>query len=74
MYMAKKSTEALVVARKNTGLKVSADKCKYIIMSRNQIAGRSHNIRTDNISFERGKTIPIFANNLNGSNFYLEKN
>jgi hypothetical protein len=35
----KKSAEALVVATKETGLEVNADKTKYMIMSRDQNAG-----------------------------------
>jgi hypothetical protein len=66
VYIIKENTEALVVAREDTGLKVSADKSKYMVMSRNQIAGRSHNITKDNISFEREKTAQIFGKNLKG--------
>jgi len=33
-------------------LEVNADKTKYVVMSRDQNAGRSHNIKTDNTSFE----------------------
>jgi hypothetical protein len=46
-----KNTEALVVASKVIGLKVNADKTKYMIMSRDQNAGRSYNIKTDNSFF-----------------------
>ena len=49
----KKNTEALVVASKETGLEVNANKTKYMVMSRDQNAGRSHNIKNDNSSFER---------------------
>ena len=63
-----------MVASKDTGLKVSADKSKYMVMSRNQIAGRRHTIRTDNIPFKKEKTVQIFGNNLNGTNFYSRKN
>jgi len=45
--------EALVAASKEIGLEVNADKSKYIAMSRDQDAGRSHSIKTDNNSFER---------------------
>jgi len=42
----KKNTEALVVASKETGLEANADKTtrKYMVMSRDQNAGRSQNI------------------------------
>jgi len=47
-----KNTEALVEASKEIGLEVNADKTKYMIMSRDQNAGRSYNIKTDNSFFE----------------------
>jgi len=48
-----KNTEALLVASKETGLEVNADRTKYMVMSRDHNAGRSHNIKIDNSSFER---------------------
>ena len=41
------------VACKETGLEVNADTTKYMVMSRDQNAGRSHNMRINNRSFER---------------------
>ena len=41
----KKSTEALVLASKGTGLKVTAEKTTYIIMYQDQHAGQNHNIQ-----------------------------
>jgi hypothetical protein len=41
------------VASSEIGLEVNVDKTKYMVMSRDQIAEQSHNIKTDNISFER---------------------
>ena len=49
----KENAEALVVATKEIGLEVNADKTKYMIMSRDQNAGRSHSMKTDNSSIER---------------------
>ena len=49
----KKSAEALVRASKEIGLRVNADKTKHMVMSRDQNAGRSHGMKTDNSSFER---------------------
>jgi len=43
----------LIVASKETGLEVNADKTKYMIRSRDQNAGQSHTMKTDNRSFER---------------------
>jgi len=48
-----KSLEALVVTTKEKGLEVNADKTKYIVMFRDQNAGRSHNIKIDNNSLAR---------------------
>jgi len=42
----------LVVASKKIGLEGNADKTKYMVMSRDQIAGRSHCMKTDNSPFE----------------------
>jgi len=47
------NTEALVVASKEIVLEVNADKIKYMVMSRDQNAGQSHNIKTDVSFFER---------------------
>jgi hypothetical protein len=49
----KKNAEALVAASKDSGLEVNADKTKYMVMSRDQNAGRSHNITIHNSCFER---------------------
>jgi len=43
----------LVVASKEIRLEVNADKTKYMLMSRDQNAGRSHSIKTDSRSYER---------------------
>jgi hypothetical protein len=53
LHTLRKNTEALVVASMETGLEVNAAKTKYMVMSRNQNAGRSYNIKTDNSSFRR---------------------
>jgi hypothetical protein len=48
----KKNTGTLLVGSKEIGLEVNANKTKYMVMSGDQNAGRSHNIKTDNSSFE----------------------
>jgi len=53
VHTIKENAEALVVAGKEIGLEVNADKTKYMVMSRDQTAGRSHTMKTDNSSFER---------------------
>ena len=53
VHTLKTNAEALVVASKEIGVEVNADKTKYKVMSRDQNAGRSHSMKTDNSSFER---------------------
>jgi galactitol-specific phosphotransferase system IIB component len=44
----KRNAEALLVASKEIGLEVNVEKTKYMPMSRDQNAGRSHSIQLDN--------------------------
>ena len=53
IHTLKENAEALVAATRDTGLKVSAVKIKYMVMSRDQNAGRIHSVRIDNNTFER---------------------
>ena len=55
IHTKKENIETFVVANKENGIEVNADKTKYTIIYRDQNAGRSHAIRTDNRSFERAK-------------------
>jgi hypothetical protein len=61
VYTIKNNTEALVVVSKETGLEINADKTKYLVMSRDQNAGRSHKIKINNISFERVEQLNIWG-------------
>jgi len=47
------NAEALVAATREIGLEVSADKTKYMVMSRDQNAVRFQSVRIDNSTFER---------------------
>jgi len=40
----KENVEALVIATRETGLEISANKTKYMVMSRDQNAGRNHSL------------------------------
>ena len=53
VHAVRENAEALVVVTKEIGLEVNADKTKYMIMSRDQNAGRSHSMKIDNSSIER---------------------
>ena len=55
IHTLKENAEALVAATWEIGLEVSADKTMYIVMSRDQNAGRIHSVRIDNSTFERVK-------------------
>jgi len=56
--------DTLVVASKDVGLVVNADKTKYLVVSQDQNAGQSHNIKTDNISCERVEEFRYLRTNL----------
>ena len=53
VHTIKKNKEALVIANKEIGLEVNADKTKYMAIPRDQIGGRSHTINIDKMSSER---------------------
>jgi hypothetical protein len=53
VHTVEENAEALVVAGKEIGLEVNADKTKYMIMSRDQNVGRSHSVKIDNSSIGR---------------------
>jgi hypothetical protein len=59
----KKNTKSLVVASKEIGLEVNADKTKYRVMSQNHRAGRSQNIKTSNSYFENVQDFKYLGTN-----------
>ena len=73
VHTVKKDTNALVVASKETGLEVNADKTKYLVMSRNQNAGRWHSIKTDNISLELLEEFKYLGTTLTNQNSIQEE-
>ena len=60
VHTVKENAEALVVATKEIGLEVNADKTKYMIMSRDQNAGRSHSIRLIIVPLKRWRSSNIW--------------
>jgi hypothetical protein len=65
VHAVKENTEALIVVIKEIRIEVNADKTKFMVMSRDQNAGRSQYIKNENSSFERveefkylGTTLP----------------
>jgi len=51
VHAVKKNTETSLVGSKDIGLEENADETLYMVMFRDQNAGRSYNIKTDNSSF-----------------------
>jgi len=74
VHSVRENAEALVVATKEIGREVNADKSKYMIMFRDQNAGRSHSVEIDNSPTERVEEFQIFGNNVNKSKFYSGRN
>ena len=64
--------EAFVVASKEIGLEVNADKTKYMVLSRDQNGGRSHSMKTDNSSFERVEELKYLGTTLTNQNSIQE--
>ena len=58
---------------KEVGLEVNVDKTKYMVTSRDQNAGRSHNIKTDDSSFERDEEFKYLGTTLTNQNSIQEK-
>jgi hypothetical protein len=73
VHTIKENAEALLVASKEIGLKVNADKTKYKFMSRDQTAGRRHIMNIDNSSFERMKEFKYLGTNLTNQNSIQEE-
>jgi hypothetical protein len=69
----KKNTDAVVVASKEIGLEVSTDNTKYMVMSRDLNAERSHKIKTDNSSFESSNQFKYFGKTQTNQNFIQEE-
>ena len=61
------------MSRKEIELEVDADKTKYMVMSREQNAGRSHSVRTDNSSFERMEEFKYLGTTLTNQNCIQEE-
>jgi len=66
------NAEALVVASKEIGLEVNADKTKYMIMSRDQNAGHIRNMKFDNNSFESVEKFKYLGTDLTHQNSIRE--
>jgi len=64
--------EALVAATREIGLEVSADITKYMVMSRDQNAGRIHSVRIDKSTFEKVEEFKYLGTILTNQNSAIE--
>jgi len=67
------NTGDLVVASKATGLEVNADNIPYILLSRVENAGGSHNMKTDNSYCEIVEGFKCLGTNLTDKNYIKEE-
>jgi len=63
----------LVLASKEIGLDVIVDKTKYMVISRDQKSGQSHNVKIDNSSFERVEEFKYLGKTLTNQNSIEEE-
>jgi len=73
IHALKENAEAFVAAAREIGLEVSADKTKYMVMSRDENAGRNHSVRIDNSTFERLEDFKYLGTTLTNQNSILEE-
>jgi hypothetical protein len=68
----KKSTETSIVASKETGVEVNAEKTKHVILSREPNTGKNHNIYVGNKFLERVEQFKYLGTTLTNQNFIPE--
>ena len=73
IHTLKENAEALVADTREIGLEVSADKTKYMVMSRDQNAGQNHSVRIDNSTFERVEEFKYLGTTLTTQNSIREE-
>jgi hypothetical protein len=75
IHTIKESTEGLIVATssKEIGLEVNADKTKYMVMSQEQNAGQSYNMKIDNRAFERVEEFKYLERTVTNQNSIQEE-
>ena len=73
IHTVKENAEALVAGTKEIGLEVNAHKTKYMIVSRDQKAGRIHIMKMDNSSIERVEEFKYLGTTLTNQNSIQEE-
>ena len=64
VHNVKKEAATFIVASKEIGLEVNADKNMYMVMYREQNEGQIHSMNIENSSFERVQEFKYFGTNL----------
>jgi len=67
------SRHVICVYDREVGLEGSADKTKYMVMSRDQNAGRIHSVRNDNSTLERVEEFKYLGTTLTNQNSIAEE-
>ena len=65
-----KNAETLVAVAKEIGLEVNADKTKYMMVFRDQRAGRNHSVKIDSNSFEGVEEFKYLGKKFNETKLY----
>ena len=73
IHTIKENAEALVAATRETGLEINADRTKYMVMSREQNAGRIHSFGINNSTFERVEEFKYLGTSLKNQNSIAEE-
>ena len=73
IHTLKENAEALVAATRETGLEVSADTTKYMVISRDRNVGQNHSVRIDNSTFERVEEMKYLGTTLTIQNSVREE-
>ena len=73
VHTVKENAEALIAAARVSGLEVSADKTKYMVMSRDHNAGRIHSVRMINNTLERVEEFKYLGRNVTNQNAIQEE-
>jgi hypothetical protein len=73
IHTIRKNTEALLIASKEIGLEVNAEKTKYMVMSRDQNAGQNGYIQVGNELFETVEQYKYLGTTLTNQNSIHEK-
>ena len=72
-HTVKENVEALVIAAKENGPELNDDKTKYMIISQDKNAVRSHSMKIDNSSIERVEEFKYWRRTLTNQNSIQEE-